>query len=57
MRLKLKMFMTILLRIKKCLILYKVVGKIKDEMGHAAIKELAIQKSNIYLILVSDSEE
>ena len=57
MRLKLKMFMTILLRIKKCLILYKVVGKIKDEMGHAAIKELAIQKSKIYLILVSDSEE
>ena len=66
MKLKLKMFVKILLKIKKCLIsaiillrqnLFKiqkklVLGKIKDETGGVAIEEFVGLKAKMYSFLV-----
>ena len=68
MKLKLKQFMTILVRINKYLILViilskskycsdsnaLVVGKMKDEMHGIAIEEFAEIKPKIYLIVVNN---
>ena len=66
MKLKLKMFMAILVRIKKYLTLViillgrnimmnQVVGKMKDDMGGVVIEGIVLLKPKIYSILVSDS--
>ena len=68
MKLKLKMFMKILVKTKKCLILViaqlsqsiddlnkLVLGKIKNKIGSIALEECVVLK--IYLLLVDDSSK
>ena len=70
MKLKLKIFKTILVRIKKFLILViiwlshnimtkneLVIGNLKDELGGIATKEFVGLKPKVCLILISDSSE
>ena len=60
-----KMFIKILVRIKKCsfsTIIYLslniiMVGKMKNKTGDAAVKELIGLKPNIYSFLVDDGSE
>ena len=68
MKLKLKMFMKILVKTKKCLILViaqlsqsiddlnkLVLGKIKNKIGSSALEECVVLK--IYLLLVDDKKQ
>ena len=70
MKLKLKMYKKILVRIRKCLILTiikkskyyddsnkLVAGKMKDEAGGVAVKEFVGLKPKMYLFLADGSGE